>query len=73
MNRCKKSKKMENKKVKKRIISPQSNKKEFNYFYGRVPIQKKQFTAAVPENWQKKVKNGSFSWGFYKAIEREGI
>jgi hypothetical protein len=45
--------------------------KKYNYFYNGQPIPKDQFLAAVPEGWEKEVKNGEYSWGYYRAIENE--
>jgi len=45
--------------------------KTYNYYYGRQPIPKSQFTSAVPKEWEKDVKNGEYSWGYYKAVEIE--
>jgi hypothetical protein len=47
------------------------NMKKYNYFYDGQPITKKQFEDAVPENWEKDVENGEYSWGYYRAVEIE--
>jgi len=43
----------------------------YNYFYYDQPISKAEFLANVPENWEKEVVNGEYSWGGYRAIERD--
>jgi hypothetical protein len=43
----------------------------YNYFYNGTPITKTQFLAVVPENWENKVENGKYSWGYYTAFEIE--
>ena len=43
----------------------------FNYYYDGTPITKEAFEKAVPSDWEKKVKGGEFSWGYYRAIERD--
>lgn len=45
--------------------------KKYNYFYNGQPISKDQFISAVPKDWEKEVKNGEYSYGYYRAIERE--
>jgi hypothetical protein len=45
--------------------------RKFNYYYGSQPILKSEFEKHVPENWQELVENFEFSWGYYKAIERD--
>ena len=45
--------------------------KNYNYFYNGIAILKAQFLASVPEDWEKDVKDGYYTWGYYKAIERE--
>lgn len=45
--------------------------KKYNYFYYGSAITKKQFLSAVPEDWENHVVNGVYSWGGYRAIERE--
>ena len=44
--------------------------KTYNYFYNGTPITKMQFLKAVPENWEKEVKDGEYSYGYFRAIER---
>lgn len=47
--------------------------KTYNYFYYGQAIQKSQFLENVPENWEEDVDEyGEYSWGGYRAIEREG-
>jgi hypothetical protein len=44
-------------------------KTTYNYFRGKQPIQKSEFLANVPENWEEQVDEfGEFSWGYFKAI-----
>jgi len=46
--------------------------KKYNYFYNGQPILKSQFLSVVPEDWEKDIdKNGEYSWGYYRAVERE--
>lgn len=42
----------------------------YNYFYYGQAIQKQQFIKEVPENWEEEVKDGEYSWGGYRAVER---
>lgn len=44
--------------------------KTYNYFYDGTPITKAQFLKAVPENWEEEVENGEYSYGYFRAIER---
>ena len=43
--------------------------RKYNYFYNGTPINKKNFLANVPENWEDNVMNGEYSWGYYRASE----
>lgn len=45
--------------------------KTYNYFYNRQPITKAQFLQAVPKNWESEVENVEYSWGYYRAVEKE--
>lgn len=45
--------------------------KTYNYFYNGVAISKAQFVSNVPENWEKEIENGEYSYGYYRAIERD--
>jgi|688.fasta_scaffold2027973_2 hypothetical protein len=45
--------------------------KTFNYYYGNQAITKSQFESNVPDNWQEQIVNFEFSWGYYKAVERD--
>jgi hypothetical protein len=45
--------------------------KKYNYFYDGQPITKAEFISVVPENWENEVRDGKYSWGYYRAIERE--
>lgn len=45
--------------------------KTYNYFYNGISIPKAQFLKAVPENWEKEVENGEYSYGYFRAIERD--
>jgi hypothetical protein len=45
-------------------------KTTYNYFYGKQSITKKQFESVVPNGWENEVVNGEYSYGYYKAIER---
>jgi hypothetical protein len=46
--------------------------KTYNYFYDGQPITKKQFLAAVPENWESEVDElGEYSYGYYRAVQRD--
>lgn len=46
--------------------------KKYNYFYDGQAIPKSQFLENVPENWEEDVDEyGEYSWGYYRAIERE--
>lgn len=48
-----------------------NNMKTYNYFYYGQAIPKSQFVANVPESWENDVVNGEFSFGGYRAIERD--
>ena len=43
--------------------------KKYNYFYNGIPITKLKFEYIVPLNWESKVVDGEYSWGYYSAIE----
>lgn len=45
--------------------------KTYNYFYNSVAISKAQFLSNVPENWEEEVENGEYSYGYYRAVERD--
>lgn len=45
--------------------------KKYNYYYDSQPITKQHFLKAVPENWQSEIENGTYSYGYYRAIEIE--
>lgn len=45
--------------------------KTYNYYYNGRPIAKRQFLSVVPENWENEIKNGEYSYGYYKAVEIE--
>lgn len=46
--------------------------KTYNYFYGGQAIPKQQFLGAVPEDWEKDVDEyGEYSYGYYRAVERD--
>jgi hypothetical protein len=46
--------------------------KKYNYYYNGQSITKSEFEKRVPKNWNKKVnKLGEYSYGYYKAVERE--
>jgi hypothetical protein len=48
------------------------NTKKYNYFYYGRAISRVNFIKAVPENWQDKVDEyGTYSWGGYRAVERD--
>lgn len=50
----------------------ESNKKKiYHFFYDGMPIPKSIFLAGVPDNWEDKVENSEFSWGYYNAIGAE--
>lgn len=40
----------------------------FNYFYDGVPIPMKHFLSAVPNDWVNHVIDGTYSYGYYRAI-----
>lgn len=44
---------------------------KYNYFYNGTAITKQQFTNNVPEYWEDAVADSTYSYGKYKAIERE--
>jgi hypothetical protein len=46
-------------------------KKAYNFTYYGQPITRKEFESNVPENWESQVKNHEFSWGGYRASERD--
>lgn len=46
-------------------------KATFNYYYGSQVISKSVFEANVPENWEDEVIDFEFSWGYYKAVQRD--
>lgn len=43
----------------------------YNYFYNGMPITKEQFIKAVPDNWEEEVENGDYSYGYFRASEKE--
>lgn len=45
--------------------------KNYNYFYNGTSITPEQFKRFVPEGWEQEVKDGQYSYGYYRAIERE--
>jgi hypothetical protein len=45
--------------------------KTFNYYYGNQPITKSEFERNVPENWREQIENYEFSYGYFKAVERD--
>ena len=45
--------------------------KKYNYYYDRIPITKEQFLLIVPKDWEDNVKDGEYSFGYYRAIEIE--
>ena len=45
--------------------------KRYNYYYNGTPITKAQFLQSVPKDWEDEVKNGEYSYGYYRAIEVE--
>jgi hypothetical protein len=45
--------------------------KTYNYYYNGTAITKKQFLQVVPLNWESEVENGEYSFGYYRAIERD--
>jgi hypothetical protein len=42
-------------------------KTNYYYYYNNTPITKRQFLDGVPENWEKKVINGYYTYGYYHA------
>ena len=44
---------------------------KYNYYYDGQPISAAAFREAVPEGWESEVKDGEYSYGYYRAIERE--
>lgn len=44
---------------------------EYNHFYNGRAISKMNFLSNVPTNWEDDVKNGEYSYGYYRAILRE--
>jgi hypothetical protein len=49
----------------------ENDMKTFNYYYGNQPITKSEFERNVPENWQEQIENYEFSYGYFKAVERD--
>lgn len=45
--------------------------KKFAYFYDKTPISKLKFLMAVPEFWEDDLKDGTYSYGYYRANEIE--
>lgn len=45
--------------------------KKFAYYYDKMPISKLRFLMNVPDNWQDDLKEGNYSYGYYRAIEIE--
>ena len=45
--------------------------KTYNYYYDGTPIPKSQFLKVVPSNWEDDVIAGCYSWGYYRATERD--
>lgn len=44
---------------------------KYNYFYNGTVITKAQFLKSIPDNWESKINEGVYSWGYYKAIKIE--
>lgn len=42
--------------------------RKYNFFYNNMPISKKTFLQAVPENWESEILNGFYSYGYYRAL-----
>jgi len=47
--------------------------RNFNYFYNNIPITKENFEPKVPVNWEYEIEHGEYSWGYYRAVERDHI
>lgn len=45
----------------------------FNYYYDRTPIPMERFLQAVPNDWIDYVVDGTYSYGYYRAILIEEI
>ena len=45
--------------------------KNYNFFYDGNAINRKTFENAVPVNWESEVINGEYSYGYFRAIERD--
>ena len=43
----------------------------YNYFYDGTAITGTTFKANVPEDWKYHVFNGEYSYGYYRAVERD--
>lgn len=49
-----------------------NNRPAYNYFYSGQPINRANFEAAVPENWQDEIDElGEYSYGYYRAQLRD--
>ena len=44
--------------------------KTYSYYYNGQPISKSQFMKSAPENWESEVIDGEYSFGYYRAVER---
>ena len=49
----------------------EDKKMKYNYFYDGRPISAENFRREVPADWEKDVVDGIFSWGYYRAVERD--
>lgn len=45
--------------------------KKYNYFYCGQAIKKVAFEQNVPDNWESQVRDGEYSSGYYRAIQRD--
>jgi len=53
------------------VLKKIKHMKKYNYYYDRIPITKEQFLLIVPKDWEDNVKDGEYSFGYYRAIEIE--
>jgi hypothetical protein len=44
--------------------------KTYNYYYDGRAVSKSIFLSVVHEDWEDDVKDGEYSWGYYRATER---
>lgn len=44
---------------------------KYNYFYYGQPITKNDFLNNVPDNWKSEIVNGEYSYGGYRATQRD--